>query len=185
MAREKREKVVENHQNGNSPRAYLLAASPLKREADVTAGGSALLPATAGSQVQMSVLATGETVGRKELIHWELDLPEDLAGIVLAARTASAFLLRHTIIIGRHQKLGLPLQADNGELSQGDVDTLALSAEAQVAAKAGTDTGWNLSELAVTRAALAHVYQLHIEYDRIYRLYHCSGQVALAHILLV
>ena len=102
----------------------------------------------------------------------ELDLAEELAGVLLAAGTAGALLLRHAVVVDGHEELGLPLQADDGELAQGDVDPLALAAEVQIAAEAGTDAGGDLGELAVAGAALAHVHQLHAEDDGVHRLYY-------------
>ena len=98
-------------------------------------------------------------------------MAEDLAGIVLAA-AAGALLLRHAVVVHRHQQLGVPLQPDDGELAQGDVDALAVAAEAEVAAEAGAHAGGQLGELAVAGAALAHVHQLHVEHDGIHRLYY-------------
>ena len=112
-------------------------------------------------------------------------MAEDLTGIVLAAAAAGALLVGHAVVIDRHEKLGLPLQTDDGELAQSDVDPLAVVAEAQVTAEAGADAGGNFGQLAVAGAALAHVHQLHVEDDGIDRLYHSGGQIALADVLLV
>ena len=44
----------------------------------------------------------------------EGDVPEQGAGI-LAAVAAGALLVGHAVVIHRHQQLGVPLQAHNGE----------------------------------------------------------------------
>ena len=123
-------------------------------------------------------------LGGEELIHGEFDVAENLTGVILAA-AAGALLVGHAVIIHRHQKLSLALQANDGELTQGDIDPLAFAAEAQVAAEAGADAGRDLGELAVTGTALADVHQLHIEHDGIYGLHNSGRQVALADVLLV
>ena len=100
-------------------------------------------------------------IGREELVDGELDMAEDLAGIILAAAAvAGALLFRHTIVVDRNEKLGIALQADEGELAKGDIEPLALAAEAQLAAEAGADAGRHVGELAVAGTALAGIYQL-------------------------
>ena len=89
--------------------------------------------AAAGLHVAESVSA-GDGIGGEELIHGEFDVAENLTGVILAA-AAGALLVGHAVIIHRHQKLSLALQANDGELTQGDIDPLALAAEAQVAAE--------------------------------------------------
>lgn len=144
-----------------------------------------LRPSAAPVGQVLAAVAAGEAVGWEKFVHGELDVAEDLAGVLLAAGATGTLLLRHAVVVGRHEELSLPLQADDGELAQGDIDPLVLPAEAQIAAKAGADTGRDLGELAVAGAALAHVHQLHAQDDWIYRFYHGSGEIALAHVLLV
>ena len=52
---------------------------------------------------------------------------------------AGALLLRHTVIVHRHQELGIPLQTDDGELPQSDVDPAAVVAAAKLPAEALAD----------------------------------------------
>ena len=111
-------------------------------------------------------------------------MAEDLAGIVLAA-AAGALLLRHTVVIYRHQELGVPLQTDDRELAQGNIDPLSVIAEAQVAAEAGANARRDFGQFTVAGAALADVHQLHIEHDGVYRLHHGGGQVGFADVLLI
>ena len=158
---------------------------------DIKEGGQRTLSAlfwgmlaTAALQFVVPVIAGGKAVGREKFVHWELDMAENFTGIVLST-TASTLLLRHTIVVYGHQKLGIPLQADNGELSQRHINAFAVIAEAQIAAKAGADTGRNFRELTVAGAALADIHQLHAQYNRIHRLHYSGRQVCLADILLV
>lgn len=119
----------------------------------------------------MAVAAGGGAAGGEELVDGELHMAEDLAGVLLAA-AAGAFLLGHTVVVHRHKQLGIPLQPDDGELAQGDIDPLALAAAAQLAVETATDTGGHVGQLAVTGVALAHIYQLHVEDDGVHHLYY-------------
>ena len=111
-------------------------------------------------------------VGREELVDGELHVTEDLTGILLAgAAVAGAFLLRHAVVIDRDEQLGVPLQADEGELAKRDVEPLALAAEVQIAAEAGTDAGGHVAELAALAVAVAGIHQLHAQSQGIHRLH--------------
>ena len=123
-------------------------------------------------------------VGREELVDGELDMAEHLAGVLVVA-AAGALLLRHAVVVHRHEELGIPLQTDDGELAQSDVDALAVAAEAQVAAEAGADAGGHVGQGAVAGMALAHVYQLHVENDGIHHLHHGGGKIGLAQALFI
>ena len=111
-------------------------------------------------------------IGREELAHRELDLPEQLAGVLLAAVAAAvAVLLRHAVIVGGHEQLGVPLQADDGELAQGDKQAVHIAASNQLLGEAGAHRGRNLAAIVVVMA-LAHLHQLHSQDDGIHRLYY-------------
>ena len=62
-------------------------------------GSAAALDLTEG-------FAAGEMIGREEFVHRELDMAEDLTGIVLAAAATGALLVGHAVVIDRHEKLG-------------------------------------------------------------------------------
>ena len=80
---------------------------------------------TAGAEVLglLVILREGHGVGREKFAHREIDVAEQAARIVGAA--AGALFLRHTVIVHRHQELGIPLQTDDGELPQSNVDPAA------------------------------------------------------------
>ena len=120
----------------------------------------------------MAVGAGSGGAGGEELAHGELHMAEDLAGVLLAVGAAGALLLGHAVVIHRHEQLGVPLQTDDGELAQGDIDPAALAAAAQIAVEAAADAGGHVGQLAVAGAALAHVHQLHVEHDGVHHLYY-------------
>ena len=114
-------------------------------------------------------------VGREELAHRELDLPEQLAGVLLAAVAAAvAVLLRHAVVVGRHEQLGVPLQADDGKLAQGNKQAMHIAAGDQLLREAGAHRGRNLAAVVVVMA-LAYLHQLHPQDDGIHRLHHGGG----------
>ena len=81
--------------------------------AALAAGGRAAVGTVAVAAVPVGPLtaaatATHSTVGREELIHGELDMAEDLAGVILAA-AAGALLLGHAVVVGGHEQLGVSL----------------------------------------------------------------------------
>ena len=69
----------------------------------------------------------GGLVGREELIHGELHMAEDLTGIVLVA-AAGALLLGQAVVVDGHEELGVPLQPDDGELAQGNIQAVNIAA---------------------------------------------------------
>ena len=138
-------------------------------------------PASGSAAAAARLLIAGgsfrrQTVGRKKLVHRELHLTEDLTGVLLAALTAAAgtLLIRQAVIIGGDEQLGIPLHADDGELSQGDVQAVDVAPQHQLLREAGADGGGDLTA-AVSRAALAHIHQLHTQNDGVHRLHHCGG----------
>ena len=113
--------------------------------------------AAVGLDLLVAVAPGGGAVGGEKLAHGELDLPEQLAGVLLLAVTAAvAVLLRHTVVVGGDQDLGVPLQADDGELPQGNVQAVHIAAGDQLLREAGAHGRRNLAA-AVVVAALAFV----------------------------
>ena len=86
---------------------------------------------------------------------------------------AVALLLRHTVVVDRHEQLGIPLQADDGELAQGDVQAVYVAALGEGVPEAVQDGLGDLGEGTVAGAALAYVYQLHVQDDGVHGLSHC------------
>lgn len=56
-----------------------------------------------------AAITTVEVIGGEELIHWEFNVAEDFAGIVLTAAAAGALLFGEAVVVYRHEKLGLAL----------------------------------------------------------------------------
>ena len=125
----------------------------------------------AALQLGMAVRASGGGAGGEELVDGELHMAEDLAGVLLAV-AAGALLLGHAVVVHRHEQLGVPLQPDDGELAQSDIDPLALTAAAQLAVEAAADAGRNVGQLAVAVMALAYIHQLHVQDDGVHDLHH-------------
>lgn len=111
-------------------------------------------------------------------------MAEDLTGVLVAA-AAGALLLRHAVVVHRHEQLGVTLQPDDGELAQSDIDPLALAAAAQLAVEATADAGGYVGQLAVAVVTLAHIHQFHVQDDGVYHFHYSGGQVALADVLLI
>ena len=115
----------------------------------------------------------GQGVGREELLHGELHLAENGAGVLLAA--VGALLAGDAVVVGGDEQLAVPLQPDDGELAQGDVHPLALVGEVQLPGKAGGDGVGDVGAVAAVAAvalALAGVGQLHAQDQRVHRLYY-------------
>jgi hypothetical protein len=74
--------------------------------------------------------------GREELIGREVDLAEQLAGII---RCGYALLLRNAEIIGWNQHLYVAFDLNNGKDSDGGVNRLAVAAHTEFAAIAFTN----------------------------------------------
>ena len=114
-------------------------------------------------------------LGREELIHREGNVLEELAGVVAvvaAVGAGGAALFGETVVVHGHQQLTVPLQADNGELTQGDEHPTAVLARRQVAAEALAYAGGNLAQVAVAAAAVTALHYLGAQDDGIYRLHH-------------
>ena len=138
------------------------------------------------------VAGIAQAVGREKLVDREFNVLEQIAGVFAAAaaaasaaRAAVAVLIRHTVVEHRHQQLAVPLQTDDGKLTQGHKGPAVIVAHGQVAAEALADAGRNLADVAVTAPVLAALYQLCVQYDGVYRLHHCNGHIALLQQLAV
>ena len=153
---------------------FYAASRVLQGGSNLTSSGSFSeygLLAAAGAEVfgLLIVLRQGHGVGREKLAHREGNVAKQAAGIVGAA--AGALLLRHTVVIHRHQQLGIPLQADNGELSQCDIDPAAVVSAAKLAVEALADKGRHFAQVAVAVPAAAVFHDPGVQNDGINRLY--------------
>lgn len=114
-------------------------------------------------------------IGREKLAHRELDLPKQLAGVLLTAVAAAVtVLLGHAVVVSGHEQLGIPLQSDNGELAQGDKQAVHIAAGDQLLGEAGAHSRGNLAAV-VVMMALAYLHQLHSQDDGVHRLHHSGG----------
>ena len=123
----------------------------------------------------------GYGVGREKLPYGEVDAAEDAAGIFAAGNAAGALLFRHTVVVHGDQQLGIPFQTDNGELTEGDVNSPVFTAAGKLAAKAAADEAGDLAQLAVPVTAAALVHQPGVQHQRFHCLHHGNRQIALAH----
>ena len=72
-------------------------------------------------------------VGREELTHRELDLPEQLAGVLLTAVAAAVtVLLGHAVVVSGHEQLNVALKSDDRELTEGYEQLIAIVAEHEI-----------------------------------------------------
>lgn len=93
-----------------------------------------------------AVARTAVAVVRGELLSREGDPAEHFAGILGAAAAGlAAFLHRNGVVQHRDHQLGVPLQPDNGELSQGDEQPPLAAGEHQLLVKGGPDGLRNLN----------------------------------------
>ncbi len=148
-------------------------------------GGPSFLSA-AGAAAFLVVFRPPHGVRREELAHRERDVPENAAGVFVAASAAAgAFLVGHTIVIDRNQQLGIPFQTHNGELSQGDIDAAAVVSAGKLAVKAAVDEGRHFAQVAVTVPLAAAVHNPCVQDDGVHRFHDGNGEIRPAHELKV
>lgn len=128
------------------------------------------------------VAGAAQAVGGEELVNGEADILEQLAGVLAGAAAAGAVLIGHAVVEHGDQQLGIPLQADDGELAQRDKGPAVLVAHGQLAAEALAYAGGDLAHVAVAAAVLAALHQLGVQDDGVNGLYHClkiGGRISL------
>jgi hypothetical protein len=114
-------------------------------------------------------------IGGLELGCGEGDSAEHLTGIFSAAGAFAAFLAGDAVLHNGYNQLCIPLQTDNGELSQCDKETAAVSGENQLLIKQGTDFAGNLRHDFMT-AAVANFLYFGTQNHGIQNFYHSGGQ---------
>ena len=150
-----------------------------------------ILPAAAAAGLGVAATAAAgvHRVGREELAHGEGDGAEELAGVLVGAAvdaaTAGALLVGQAVIQHGNQQLAVPLQADDGELAQGDKDPTAVVAHGEIAVKALAHAGRKLADITVTAAAVAALQELGIQDHGVHSLHNGDGHVALLQELAV
>ena len=126
----------------------------------------------------------GDGIGREKFVHGELDAAEHVTGVLLAVViSAAAVLGGDAVVVDGDEQLGIPLQADDRELAQGDKDPMLVAAGHQLVAEAGGHRRGDIQAAAVAGAALAHIHQLQTEDQGVHRLHHRGGQVGLGYAL--
>lgn len=128
--------------------------------------------AAVGPDLLIAVPPGGDGVGREKLVDGELDLPEQVAGVLLAfVAVAGALLVGYAVVVHRDQQLGVPFQTDHGELAQGDEQAVDVSAGHQLLGEAGRHRHRDFRAAALPGTALADIHQLHTEDQRVHRLH--------------
>lgn len=87
---------------------------------------------------------------------------------------AAAILGGDAVVIGGDEQLGIPLHADDGELAQGDEQTVLVAAGNQLVAEAGRHRHGDIHTAAVTGTALTDIHQLQVQNQRVHRFHWCS-----------
>ena len=107
----------------------------------VAAGILRLRIAAAASAATILRLRKLTLSGREKLIHRELEVLEQGAGIFGRACT---LLLRHAEIVCGHEQLYIALQADNAELTKGHQQLPAVTGNGQIVIETAANVGRNI-----------------------------------------
>ena len=113
-----------------------------------------------------------DAVGREKFLHREPYPGEERAGVVL--RAGHAVLVGQAVVVHRHDELAVPLQADDGELSQCGKPYAAAVRQHQVLAEVGQDGGGDSGDVR-HQAGGAGVRHLHVQSDGVHALHHADG----------
>ena len=89
-------------------------------------------------------IAMSVAAGGSEFLAGEGDLTESLAGIFTTAGSIAADLVGDGVLQEGHDDLGIPLQADDGELPQGDEQSPTLTGSDQILVEKAADTWGDL-----------------------------------------
>ena len=139
---------------------------------------------TAGAAILW--LDAGFVAAGIEGVHGEIDLAEHIAGTFCTAHIAGlgADLGRDTVIEGRDQKLGIPFQSDNGELTDGHEKSAALAGQDQFVVEPVHNAlrqGGQVTAIAAAVAGIHHIGgQDHGIHDFYHSMRHGAGAAALA-----
>ena len=139
-----------------------------------TPAGLLLIVVVAAAVVVVIVVsAPAVTAGGGELPGGEGDAAEQLAGILGAAGIVGAFLGGDGVIQHRNDQLSVPLQADDGELAQRDVQPAAVAGQYQLVVEEPPDGRGNLDGTGF--AAIADIFDFGTE-DHGIQHFHCGHQ---------
>lgn len=138
----------------------------------------------AAVMLQVAEIVAVNVIGGEELVDGEFDAAEQLAGVVV--RRSDALFVGQAEVDDRHNKLGVALQADNGELAERAEYPLFFAAGDDLIFKAAADMLRYVDEvIAAMATALTGLNQLHIQADRINDFHHGCGQIGFPHQLLI
>ena len=106
-----------------------------------------------------SVIVTAAivTAAGGELPCGEGDPGEHLAGIFCTAGSVAAFFSGDGVVHHRHDQLGIPLQTDNGELTQGHIESAAFAGDDQIVIKHPGDGPGNVQRCIFLALAVADI----------------------------
>ena len=109
---------------------------------------------------------------RGELIGGEWDPAEQFTGILTTARCIAAVLGGQAVVQNWHHKLGIPLQADDGKLTQGHIQTAGVPGYHQFLVKESADAAGDLVHTMVAAVAFATLAHLGGQDHGIQNLHH-------------
>lgn len=122
---------------------------------------------------------------RTKFLFREINLIEHPARIFRLTRAAFALLGRHACIICRHEKLCIPFQTNDRELTQRDKELLDVAAQNQVFIKHASQTLRNIVVTAAAFTAAVRLNDLRRQNDRIERLHNRTRHIALLNRALI
>lgn len=106
--------------------------------------------------------------GGEELVDRELEVIENIARILLfATATCRAITFRQADVICRHKKLDVAFEADDGELTDGDVQTTHIFAQNDICTEQLTNAIRHFRDLTAAAALETRLYDLRVENDRV------------------
>ncbi len=124
--------------------------------------------------------------GREEGRDGEFDLAEHVAGALVGTGTSGGTVLGgDAIAVAGNPQLGIALHANDGELTDGDIQAAALTVEDQLTVKAAADKAGQLQAGVVVAAAVADIHYLAGEDHGIDDLHQGVGRCGLHETLTV
>ena len=142
--------------------------------------------AAAAGVVAGHIAALAIAAGREERGDRELDPAEQIAGaLVGGAAGGGAVLGGDAVAEAGDPQLGIPLETNDGELAQGDIEPAALTGEHQFAVEAAADEGGKIQADVVVAVAVAHIDDFAGQNHGIHHFHHGLGGAAAHELLAV
>ena len=114
---------------------------------------------------------------RVEGFCWEINAAEQFAGVFGTAGIVAALLIRDAVFQSGQTQLGIPFQADGGELTDADLQPFCLTGEYQFCIKAVKDTGGDITRRTFLPAAVAQFNNFRSQNHGVQRLYNSPGHI--------